>query len=215
MEALLVNNKKINFNKITGEVLRTNKYSTTQVRSSGGGGVVTQHGGYVSAPTVSSTSTIHHEIWIRDDSGVEIPIKLVGPDIPLREGQVISFITAWNNKSSTVRNVALVNHSAQKHWFLSGKDLRKVLIDDEGALYLFYGFLSFSAIFIAPIFSSSISFAILNKIIGLTAAGAVSIMLGAIAFFGTVKFIKKLDGNGRHEKALDIHVETIIKQAYA
>lgn len=204
MEPLFINGKTINFNKITGEVLRTNKFSTTQVRSSGGGGggVITQHGGYVNVnPTkISSTSTIHHEIWIRDNFGVERPIKLVGSDIPLREGQVISLITACDDNIKNTKNVALVNHSAQMHWLLTDKDF----------IHLAYGllesFVVFASLFVIPF--------IVFIALGLIKSPASVVLIAPVITFFSIIIYYNTKGK-KLQKPLDEHLEKIIQQTYA
>lgn len=118
MEDFVASNKRLKFSVISGEVLGSSKYSKTHVHSSGGGGYVGNRGGHVSAPTVYSTTSTNQDIWIRDDQDNEVPIQLSGADIPLREGQRISMILAGYANSDSVYNVALVNHSVGRHWYL-------------------------------------------------------------------------------------------------
>lgn len=127
MENFKHGRKTIQFWKVTGEVLGTNKYSETHVSvsSSGGGGggyVHPQYGGHVNvqAPQVHSTSTsiVNHEFWLRTSSGEEKPVKLRGVDIPLRTGQKITIISAGFKTKKTGWYSILVNHSAKKHWFI-------------------------------------------------------------------------------------------------
>lgn len=117
------NHKKgteLEFSSYTGEVLDSNKYSETHVYSSGGGGTVNSGSGYVDGPTVHSSSSTVHEFWIKESNGIEKAISVSGYDIPLRAGQKITVIYA-GQKGLSQYLWALVNHNAQKHWFLSKK----------------------------------------------------------------------------------------------
>lgn len=126
MESFIHRGKKIDFWKVTGEVLGSDKYSETHITSSGGGGYVGQNGGHVSAPTINSSTVTNHEFWIKTEDGLEKAIKLRGSDIPLRPGQKITLISAGIESSGWYS--ILVNHSAGKHWIInSAVELNKLL----------------------------------------------------------------------------------------
>ena len=128
MEDFQYKNKEVKFWRVTGEVLGQNKYSKTHVSSSGGGGYVGKGGGHVSAPKVHSTTVTHHEFWIKEEDGSEKSVKLSGHDIPLREGQKITLISAGIKGKDSGFYSVLVNHNAKKHWFInSAGDLNKKL----------------------------------------------------------------------------------------
>ncbi len=118
MESFKHKNKEIVFWSKTGEVISQNKYSETHVSSSGGGGSVGPNGGYVSAPTVHSRIVTKHEFWIRKEDGSEESIQLSNCDVPLREGHKITLILAGYKGGNHGYYTVLVNHSANKHWFL-------------------------------------------------------------------------------------------------
>jgi hypothetical protein len=103
----------------SGTVLSTSKHSKTDIASYGGGGWVGQHGGSVSAPTIVSSTTTEQEIWIRRDNGEETAIKLVNVEVPVREGQRVTFIAAKNPQAKDGFWVTLVNHSANRYWRLT------------------------------------------------------------------------------------------------
>ncbi len=110
MESFKHNNKEIAFWSKTGEVISQNKYSETHVSSSGAVGNV--------GPTVHSTTVTKHEFWIRKEDGSEESIQLSGHDVPLREGQKITLIISGLKGGNYSYYTILVNHSANKHWFL-------------------------------------------------------------------------------------------------
>ncbi|MDI1299550.1 hypothetical protein [Methylotenera sp.] len=104
----------------TGEVLSTNKVSETHVSSSGGGGHVDpQYGGHVAAAQVSSTVTINHEFWIKEEDGTERAVQLYDNDIPLKVGQKITLIAGKLLGAEKGYYVVLYNHNAKKHWIIS------------------------------------------------------------------------------------------------
>ena len=103
----------------SGTVLSTSRHSRTSVSSHGGGGWVGPNGGSVSAPTIVSSTTTEQEIWIRSDSGEETAVQLLDADVPVREGQRVTFIAAKQPTAAAGFWVTLVNHSANRHWPLS------------------------------------------------------------------------------------------------
>lgn len=116
------------FRSITGEVLSQNKYSETHVSSSGGGGHIDRNGGYIEAPKIESTSVTNHEIWIRKNDNTEESVQIKGHDIPLRPGQLITLISAYTNENRTLYHSVLINHNANKHWFINkAKELNRFL----------------------------------------------------------------------------------------
>lgn len=98
---LQINNGKILLNIARGEVVGQQKWSETEVHSSGGGGYV-QQGGYVRPPQVSSTSHEKHEFWIREEDGKEIAINFTDANFPVREGQKVW--VAWGNNNRSKGN---------------------------------------------------------------------------------------------------------------
>lgn len=180
LEDFIYRKKVLEFRDQTGEVMGTNKYSETRVSSSGGGGTVSgyigPHGGSVngniSAPEITSTVTTKHEFWIRTDDGKEVAIKLTDVDIPLRVGQVITMVSVHKKGGKRGFYCLLVNHNAEKHFFItSGREINglfkingygilhllvalAVFFGDEMALAVFYGadmmvFLDMTSSFIA------------------------------------------------------------------
>lgn len=112
----------VEFRTVTGEVLGSDKYSETQISSSGGGGYVSTHGGHVSAPRIHSSSVTNHEFWIKTEDGLEKDVQLRGVDIPLRPGQKITLISAGRKGAEKAWYSVLVNHSAGRYWFINNAD---------------------------------------------------------------------------------------------
>lgn len=122
MENFRYKNRELEFWSVTGEVIGQNKYSETHISSSGGGGYINQHGGHISAPTISSSVVTNQEFWIRRANGVEKSVQLSGRDIPLRQGQVITLISAGLKGKDSGYYSILVNHNAKRHWFINKAD---------------------------------------------------------------------------------------------
>ncbi|MCS3473112.1 hypothetical protein M2401_006880 [Pseudomonas sp. JUb42] len=119
MQDFIHDDKTVEFISLVGEVVGSEKLNETHVSASGGGGYVGKNGGHLSAVEISSTNVINHEFWVRDDAGVEHDVKLRGHDIPLRTGQRITLIGALRKHGTgTYWYSVIVNHSANKHWFL-------------------------------------------------------------------------------------------------
>ena len=131
MESFFHCGKEVEFWGVTGEVLSTDKFSETHVRSTGGGGSVSghvhpQHGGqvsgYVAPPVIKSTVVTNHEIWIRTADGKEKNYDLSGKDIPLRAGQKVTVIYAGLKEATNGWTVLFVNHNAGKYWILTSPE---------------------------------------------------------------------------------------------
>ncbi|NVK25944.1 MAG: hypothetical protein HWE10_13540 [Gammaproteobacteria bacterium] len=196
MENFKHKNKDIEFWSETGEILGQNKYSETHVSSSGGGGYVGKHGGHVSAPQVHSTTVTNHEFWIKKEDGSEKSVQLAGHDIPLREGQKITLISAGVKGKDSGYFSVLVNHNANKHWFINkaGPLNRHLKIDQAtGKSILIAGGLWW---LVAEVTGSVETGAVI--------AGAFVVYRLATKFFRISKMIK----------ALDKHLESLAQQAY-
>lgn len=122
MEDFLYRGKIVHCNVITGEVLDSNKFMETHVSAQGGGGNIGRHGGYIQKARIDSSSITHHEFWIKTEDGIERHIKLRGFDIPLRPGQKITLVTVQRKGFGYNWYAALVNHNAQKHWFMDSAE---------------------------------------------------------------------------------------------
>lgn len=196
MENFKHRNKEIEFWSVTGEIMAQNKYSETHVSSSGGGGYVGTHGGHISAPSVHSTTVTNHEFWIKTEDGSEESVQLAGRDIPLREGQKITLISAGIKGKGEGYYSVLVNHNANKHWFINKADrLNKLLKIDvaSGKSILITGGLFCLVTYITESLGT-----------GAVIAGAFVIYRLATKIY---RIIKMTD-------ALDQHLESLAQQAY-
>jgi len=126
MENFSYRGKVVKFWRITGEVLASDKRTETHVYSSGGGGNIEGNitGGYgyvsghISAPKIHSESITSQEFWIKTEDGTERSVQLYNSDIPLRIGQKITLIWADREGIKNRPYIILVNHNANRHWFI-------------------------------------------------------------------------------------------------
>jgi len=192
---------RIAFYAVSGKVLETKKYTETHVSSSGGGGYASTSGGYstvhISAPKIESKVLTNLEFWIQTSDGEEEAIKLPGVDIPMREGQIITLISAHKPENKEGTWTLLVNHTAKNYWTLSNG---KFLTDHFGIAHETSHYAAFGAIgaIAIPIFTP-IPFA-LTGVLGL-------------GFVGYMFF----KNQGKYEevrKSVDDHLEAITGEVF-
>lgn len=102
---------KIDFWAVSGKVLKSEKRSETYVH-----GYTQTYLGAVRG-NVDSDVIRHHEFWLKTSDGREESFKLVGYDIPMREGQEVTVLLAKRSGDSSSYIVALINHSAERYWW--------------------------------------------------------------------------------------------------
>lgn len=188
--------KEIEFWTETGEVIGTNKHSETHVSSSGGGGHLHNGSGYVSAPRVNSKTITNHEFWIRKEDGSETDVKLKGVDIPLREGQTITLVSAGRVDSKKGVYSILVNHSAKKHWFINGAAALNRHLDLDG--------LSGKSLLIGAALWFGVAWVTDSGGAGAAAAG----------LFVGYRLITKVIRILKLKKSLETHLDSIAQEAY-
>ena len=110
-----------------GVVAGSNKFSETHVWGSGGGG----SGGNTSSVRISSTAVTNQEFFIRNPGGEERVVKLKGLDIPVRDGQHVTMLTAGVQKKGYY-NVRLVNHNVDRYWDITNE---KFLVNRWGLVH--------------------------------------------------------------------------------
>lgn len=92
-----------------GVVVSQQKWSETEVYSSGGGGYVHQGTGVVHAPVISSVTSEQHEFWVREPDGSEVPVRLADAGFAVREGQRVK--VAWGAKQGRSRGAFLIGRN--------------------------------------------------------------------------------------------------------
>ncbi|MDN6300260.1 MAG: hypothetical protein L0J68_08250 [Micrococcaceae bacterium] len=104
MDDLNYRGTQISFWHLQGEVLDSDRYGETHVKTHGGSG-------YARAPSVHVSQTTYHDFWIREDDGRERSIQLEDVNVPLRAGQRVTVICAGHSDSQRSWLCSLVNHS--------------------------------------------------------------------------------------------------------
>jgi hypothetical protein len=92
---LALQNGAVSISVTRGNVIGQQKWSETEVRTSGGGGYVGPQGGHVAAPKIESRQTTKQEFWIRDDEGIEKQYQFPDGSFPVREGQSVWIALGW------------------------------------------------------------------------------------------------------------------------
>lgn len=115
VSTVTIADKRLIISTQTGVVADSQKWSETHVSSSNGGGYVSREGGYISAPTINSSSSTKHEFWLELEDGTEKPIRLSDVDIPLRVGQKITMISIKLVDKIDEYWCALYNHTAKEY----------------------------------------------------------------------------------------------------
>lgn len=96
-------------NVFAGRVLSVKNWSDTHISSSGGGGYVGQHGGYVAPARVHSQVVQRTELFAVNIDGEEKNFDLSGVDVSFREGSAIFVVWGSETGSSTGQYLYIEN----------------------------------------------------------------------------------------------------------
>ena len=113
MKKIEAEGKFFNIYWTTGTVKSEKKYSTTNV--SGGGSTINGQG----SVSISSTTTIHDDIFIIDESGKEHSFQLSNFDVACREGNKVSVVWAILEGKERGPYVLVINHDTLNNYFVS------------------------------------------------------------------------------------------------
>jgi hypothetical protein len=111
MDSFTVEGKQVTLTLVFGEVTGSGKRSDSYVSGSGGGG----NNNYRAPVTISTTVVVTQEFFVKDSDGKETPYKIVDLDIPIRDGQQATMISATVSGKGAWP-VRLINHSAERSW---------------------------------------------------------------------------------------------------
>lgn len=117
MKTVTINGHQVEIHFLTGEIQDFNERVETHVHGSGGGGHIANGTGYVDETVITSTNTVHQNIFLRDDSGQLHPIELTNWTLPFARGHRLT--AAWIIKQGENYGpyVLLHNHSTrQSRW---------------------------------------------------------------------------------------------------
>lgn len=140
----------------TGTVVDSNKQRETKVTGSGGGGGVYQGTGAVAPISIQSSTTVHDQFFLIDETGKEISVRLQNWDVSLRTEHTVQVVWAIPGKASEGPYVAVNNHNlndlswndAQLKTVVSPCLLKHLLIGLVAAIAVGYVLSSFGLSFI-------------------------------------------------------------------
>ncbi|MDH0341626.1 hypothetical protein [Chromobacterium haemolyticum] len=84
--AIVINGRPVAIRHHTWQVIDRQTWSKTRVELSGGSTYIGPYGGYVEPPQLTSRVTEQQEIWLRDEHGKEVPLRLSNGGFPVRVG---------------------------------------------------------------------------------------------------------------------------------
>ncbi len=106
--------------QMTGEVVGADKSSTMQVHGGGGGGtghIVGGHGYTTTSPvSVTSTTTIHDQIFLRDSAGKERSFQLSNFNVACRDGHKLSILWAKRKGKERGPFFRVINHTTNEQY---------------------------------------------------------------------------------------------------
>lgn len=97
----------------SGIVHGSKTWASTQVHSSGGGGYVGRHGGYVQPARVASTNTKHDTFFLVEDDGKEFEVELANIPFNVRDGHHVTAIYAAPQNKVNLLLTTLYNHNTE------------------------------------------------------------------------------------------------------
>ncbi|MBA4285539.1 MAG: hypothetical protein C0434_08420 [Xanthomonadaceae bacterium] len=106
-----VGSKAIEIHTFSGEVLESQKWTTTQISGGGGGGYSHNGTGFSSSAPVTSRTTTHDQIFVRAPSGEERALELSDVHLAVRKGQWLTLVLAIKAGKQQGPYVAVYNHN--------------------------------------------------------------------------------------------------------
>ena len=111
--------KTIQLTPVKGTVLDASKNMETKVSGSGGGGASFRGTGATRSVRITSKTTVHDQIFLKDASGQEHSYQLTDFNLACREGNEISVIEASKPNGKYSYPVSVINHSTNKIYYNS------------------------------------------------------------------------------------------------
>lgn len=108
---LHVGSRPIEIHTFSGEVLESQKWTTTQISGGGGGGYSHNGTGFSSSAPVRSHTTTHDQIFVRASSGEERALELSDVHLAVRKGQWLTLVLAVRAGKHEGPYVAVFNHN--------------------------------------------------------------------------------------------------------
>lgn len=111
LRSVNVGSKSIEIHSFSGEVMESQKWTTTQISGGGGGGYSHNGTGFSSSAPVRSHTTTHDQIFVRAANGEERALELSDVHLAVRKGQWLTLILAIKAGRNEGPYVAILNHN--------------------------------------------------------------------------------------------------------
>lgn len=111
MTTIKLGSRQIAIHSMSGEVMDSQKWTTTEISGGGGSGVVSNGSGYIQKDEVKSKTTTHDQIIIRTADGEEESLKVEDLNLAVRQGHWVSLIWAIPSGWKEGPFVAIFNHN--------------------------------------------------------------------------------------------------------
>lgn len=148
----------------------TQRWSSTHVSASGGGGYVGRYGGHLSAPTVHSQVTHHAKttFWIEEPDGKQQSVVICNENFLVAPGHKVRFVGAGNKKNLSkgsiiyVRNLvsgrdAVIYPYGLWEWALDYGLIKIPLLRSIIVVWLPICFWSYLVFFVIPLFDKELA----------------------------------------------------------
>ena len=106
-----VGSRQIEIHSMSGEVMDSQKWTTTEISGGGGEGVLSNGSGYIKQDKIKSKTTTHDQIIIRTADGEEESLKVEDLNLAVRQGHWVSLIWAIPNGWREGPFVAILNQN--------------------------------------------------------------------------------------------------------
>lgn len=140
MKQLKAGGRIYNLYSVTGKIIEQGKFATTHVHGGGGSG----QGGNSGPINISSSTTVHNDIFLVDSNGKEHSFQLSGFNIACRQDHELTVIWAVEDGKEKGSYIVVVNHSTSEQFF-DTIGLNEMFRIKYGCLHYF---VSFIAVFI-------------------------------------------------------------------
>ncbi|MEO6851818.1 MAG: hypothetical protein ABI203_12210 [Mucilaginibacter sp.] len=125
MTTLDISGKHYDLYTVTGKVNEAGKNMETKVHGGGGGGYNYRGTGGSAPVSITSTTVVHDQIFLTDNSSTEHSFQLQDFNVACRESNELSVIWAIKSGSTTGPYIVVVNHTTRKT-FYHDKELKKM-----------------------------------------------------------------------------------------
>jgi hypothetical protein len=118
MTTIKLGSRQIAIHSMSGEVMDSQKWTTTEISGGGASGVISNGSGYIEKDEVKSKTTTHDQIIIRTADGEEESLKVEDLNLAVRQGHWVSLIWAIPSGWKEGPFVAIFNHNTDSLDFI-------------------------------------------------------------------------------------------------